>query len=134
MVGPDFDLVRRLLLPPGWLGPRPYRLPEPDEAPEDPLLARDVQRRLAHRRHSAPRLSRPDRAPMDAPLPIGVSAMGEAALNIAGQERGGPDFDLVRRLLLPPGITAFITWFSASSWATSSSRSSSGASSGSGSR
>ncbi|SFV01642.1 hypothetical protein SAMN02799631_03845 [Methylobacterium sp. 174MFSha1.1] len=29
--GPDFDLVRRLLLPPGWLGPRPYRLPLPDE-------------------------------------------------------------------------------------------------------
>ncbi|AWB25441.1 hypothetical protein DA075_31615 [Methylobacterium currus] len=29
--GPDFDLVRRLLLPPGWLGPRPYRLPPPDE-------------------------------------------------------------------------------------------------------
>ncbi len=35
--GPDFDLVRRLLLPPGWLGPRPYRLPEPDEAPEEDL-------------------------------------------------------------------------------------------------
>ena len=29
--GPDFDLVRRLLLPPGWLGPRPYRLPPPDD-------------------------------------------------------------------------------------------------------
>ncbi|MGF3027174.1 hypothetical protein ACQVP2_30710 [Methylobacterium aquaticum] len=29
--GPDFDLVRRLLLPPGWIGARPYRLPPPDE-------------------------------------------------------------------------------------------------------
>ncbi len=28
--GPDFDLVRRLLLPPGWIGDRPYRLPVPD--------------------------------------------------------------------------------------------------------
>ena len=29
--GPDFDLVRRLLLPPGWVGARPHRLPPPDE-------------------------------------------------------------------------------------------------------
>ena len=29
--GPDFDLVRRLLLPPGWIGARPHRLPPPDE-------------------------------------------------------------------------------------------------------
>lgn len=33
--GPDFDLVRRLLLPPGWLGPRPYRLPPPDEVADE---------------------------------------------------------------------------------------------------
>jgi hypothetical protein len=35
--GPDFDLVRRLLLPPGWLGPRPYRLPPPEEAEAEDL-------------------------------------------------------------------------------------------------
>ncbi|TGE01859.1 hypothetical protein [Methylobacterium nonmethylotrophicum] len=35
--GPDFDLVRRLLLPPGWLGPRPIRLPMPEQPPAEEI-------------------------------------------------------------------------------------------------
>ncbi|KMO38709.1 hypothetical protein VQ02_11455 [Methylobacterium variabile] len=35
--GPSANLVRRLLLPPGWLGPRPMRLPPPEELPEEEI-------------------------------------------------------------------------------------------------
>ena len=35
--GPGANLVRRLLLPPGWLGPRPMRLPLPEEPPAEEI-------------------------------------------------------------------------------------------------